>query len=89
MTPYEVFYEKKLDVSYLRTLGSLCFVHVPKETRLGRPTSGDLIGGKMASYTNLGVLVGYTETTRMVRVWNPIKHTVKNIRDVVIDESRK
>jgi hypothetical protein len=43
----------------------------------------------LVSHTNLGVLVGYTDTDRMITVYNPTKHTLKAFRDVVIDEDKR
>jgi hypothetical protein len=75
--PTEFYIPEKPDVSHLRIFGSLTYVHVPKEKRT-----------KLMSHSNLGVFVGYTDTTRMVRVYDPVKKEVKQYRDVHIDESR-
>lgn len=79
ITPFQAANGIIPDISHLRVIGSLCYTHVPKQTRQG----------KLDSHTNLGVLVGYTDTTRMVTVYNPTKHTLKVFRDVVIDEDRR
>jgi hypothetical protein len=74
-TPYETLYNVKPDVSHLRIIGSLVYTHVPKEKRL-----------KHESHTNLNIFVGYTDTERLVKVYDPHKRTVKSYKDVVIDE---
>jgi hypothetical protein len=75
-TPYEALYNVKPDVSHLRIIGSLVYTHVSKEKRL-----------KHESHTNRGIFVGYTDTDRLVKVYDPYKRTVKTYRDVVIDET--
>src|SRR5450755_1321855 len=77
-TPYEKARNEKPDVSHFRVFGSLAYTHVPKEKRT-----------KLMSHTNLGVFVGYTDTTRLVRIYNPASRTVKEYRDVVIDETKR
>jgi hypothetical protein len=75
-TPYEAFYNAKPDVSHLRIIGSLVYTHIPKEKRL-----------KHESHTNLGIFVGYTDTDRLIKIYDPLKRTIKSYRDVVIDET--
>jgi len=75
-TPYETLYNVKPDVGHLRIIGSLVYTHVPKEKRL-----------KHESHTNLNIFVSYTDTERLVKVYDPHKRTVKSYRDVVIDET--
>jgi hypothetical protein len=75
-TPYEAFYNAKPDVSHLRIIGSLVYTYIPKEKRL-----------KHESYTNLGIFVGYTDTDRLVKVYDSFKRIIKSHRDVVIDET--
>jgi hypothetical protein len=75
-TPYEAFYSMKPDVSHLRIIGSLVYTHILKEKRL-----------KHESYTNLDIFVGYTDTNRFIKVYDPLKRIIKSYRDVVIDET--
>jgi hypothetical protein len=75
-TPYEAFYNAKPDVSHLRIIKSLVYTHIPKEKRL-----------KHESHTNLSIFVGYTDTNRLVKVYDPFKRTIKSYKDVVIDET--
>jgi hypothetical protein len=43
----------------------------------------------LASHTNLGILIGYTDIDRMITIYNFIKHILKAFRDVVIDENKR
>jgi hypothetical protein len=61
-TPYEALYNVKPDVSHLRIIGSLVYTDVPKEKRL-----------KHESHTNLDIFVGYTDTERLVKVYDPFQ----------------
>jgi hypothetical protein len=75
-TPYEALYSVKPDVSHLRIIGSLVYTHISKEKRL-----------KHESHTNLGIFVGYTNIDRLIKVYDPLKRTIKSYKDVVIDET--
>ena len=77
-TPYQAINGSKPDVTNLRIIGSLAYAHVPQEKRK-----------KLDSHTNIGIFVGYTNTDRMVTIYDPIKRTVKDYRDVIIDESKR
>ena len=74
--PYEAFYNAKSDVSYLRIIKSLVYTHIPKEKRL-----------KHESHINLNIFVGYTDTNRLIKVYDPLKRTIKSHKNVVIDET--
>jgi hypothetical protein len=52
------------------------YTHIPKEKRL-----------KHESHTNLSIFVGYTDTERLVKIYDPHKRTVKSYKDVVINET--
>jgi hypothetical protein len=75
-TPYEAFYSVKPDVSYLRIIKSLVYTHISKKKRL-----------KYESHINLGIFIGYTDTNRLIKVYDPLKRIIKSYRDVVIDET--
>jgi hypothetical protein len=75
-TPYETFYNAKPDVSHLRIIKSLVYTYIPKEKRL-----------KHESHTNLGIFVGYTDTNRLIKVYDPLKRIIKSYKNVVIDET--
>jgi hypothetical protein len=74
--PYEALYNAKPDVSYLRIIGSLVYTHISKKKRL-----------KHESHTNLSIFVGYTDTDRFIKVYDPLKRIIKSYKDVVIDET--
>jgi hypothetical protein len=73
---YEALYSVKPDVSYLRIIRSLVYTHIFKKKRL-----------KHESHTNLNIFVGYTDTNRLIKVYDPLKRTIKSYKDVVIDET--
>jgi hypothetical protein len=75
-TPYEAFYNVKPDVSHLRIIKSLVYTYIFKKKRL-----------KHESHTNLNIFVGYTNINRFIKVYDPLKRTIKSYRDVVIDET--
>jgi hypothetical protein len=75
-TPYEALYSVKPDVSHLRIIGSLVYTYISKEKRL-----------KHESHTNLSIFVGYTDIDRFIKIYDPLKRTIKFYRDVVIDET--
>jgi hypothetical protein len=77
-TPYEKARNEKPNISHFRIFNSLAYTHVLKEKRT-----------KLMSHTNLGVFVGYTDTARLVRIYNPISRTVKEYRDVVINKTKR
>lgn len=74
-TPFEVWYGKKPDVISLRIFGSKVMTHVPKATRL-----------KFDSKSKQMILVGYSETTKCYRLYDPETKNVTVSRDVVIME---
>jgi hypothetical protein len=75
-TPYEAFYNAKPDVSHLRIIRNLVYTHILKEKRL-----------KYESHTNLNIFVGYTNTNRFIKVYDPLKRIIKSYKNVVIDET--
>jgi hypothetical protein len=74
--PYETLYNVKPDVSHLRIIKSLVYTHIFKKKRL-----------KHESHINFGIFVGYTDTNRLIKVYDPLKRTIKFYRDVVIDKT--
>ena len=75
MTPEEAWTGSKPSVSHLRVYGSLCSVHIPDQKR----TTLDAKSWE-------GILVGYSETSKGYRVWDPKRRTVVVARDVIIRE---
>jgi len=77
--PYEVLFNKKPMISHLRPFYTKCYVHIPKEKRAAR--------SKLDAHTLEEHLVGYTETTRMFRVYIPSQHKVDAYRQVKFEPS--
>ena len=73
-TPYKAWYGQKLDLSYLRILGCIAHLHVPKET-----------GKKLDSHTKRCILVGYS-ATNIYKLWNPEKSMVIQGQGIVFDK---
>jgi hypothetical protein len=79
-TPYEAITGQKPDITYIRTLGSLCYYLKPKEVRTQK---GDL--GKLAYKANKGILVGF-ESSNNYLVYDFDKKIVVSVRDITIKE---
>lgn len=78
-TPYEIWFNKKFNLSFLKEFGSNVSVHVVKRKRR-----------KLDSKNERGLLVGYSETTKGYRVYLPERDVVEIHRDVVfIPENEK
>ena len=77
-TPYELWHNKKPDLSHVRIFGSQVMVHIPKEKRLKWDT-------KSKKY----ILVGFSENAKGYRIYDPVKRCVTTSRDVVIQENTK
>jgi hypothetical protein len=72
-TPYEVFYNKKPDVSTLRVFGSRC--HIPKEKRT-----------KLEEHSLDGIFCGFAHRYKAYKVWIPSRHKFVTSRDVIVYE---
>jgi hypothetical protein len=75
VTSYEIWFGKKPDLSHLRVFGSQVFIHIPDERRK-----------KLDPKSMEGILVGYCDTSKAYRVWDPVTRKVKIIRDIRINE---
>jgi len=75
VTPFELWHGYKPDVSYFRVFGSPAFVHVPDEQRR-----------KLDQKAVKCILVGYCETSKGYRMWNPTARKLIISRDVAFDE---
>lgn len=78
ITPYEAYMnhvrpgiDNRPDVSHLRVLGSIAYVHIPKERRIA--------SNKFAPRAEKGVLVGF-EGNHIYRVWVPTRARNKIVR---------
>lgn len=76
-TPYEVWYQRKPDLSHVRLFGSPVMVHVPKEQRL-----------KWDKKAKPFILVGYSDTVKGYRVYDPKKNIVTEKRDIIVMEGK-
>ncbi|CAH2109181.1 unnamed protein product [Euphydryas editha] len=76
-TPYELWTNKKPDISHLRVFGSTVMVHVPKEKRL-----------KWDKKSVKCILVGYPDNIKGYRIYNPESKLITNSRDVIIIEKK-
>jgi len=75
MTPEEKFTGKKLDVSHLRVLGCIAYVHVPDEKR-----------SKLDLKTKKCIFIGYSLEQKGYRCFNPSTQKLQVSKDVVFDE---
>lgn len=75
-TPYEMWFNKRPDVSGIRIFGSKTMTLVPKEKR----QKWDKKSEKM-------FLVGYSDNIKGYRLYDPIRQKIIISRDVVIEES--
>ena len=76
VTPEESWSGTKPDVANLRVFGCPAYVLIPKEVRVG----------KLAHKTRRCVFIGYSTTRKAWRLWNPVKRSVIESRDVIFDE---
>jgi hypothetical protein len=75
VTPFQLWYGKEPDVSHLRTFGSTAFSHVPDEKRR-----------KLDPKATEGIMVGYGDSYRVYKIWDPVDRKIITSRDVVFDE---
>ena len=74
-TPYEVFHNKKPDVSTLRVFGSRCHVRIPKEKRT-----------KLEEHSLDGIFCGFAHRYKAYKVWIPSRRKFVTSRDVIVYE---
>jgi hypothetical protein len=75
--PEEAFTSKKPDVSHFKFFGSSVYVHVTKDSRK-----------KLEPTIEVGIFVGYTETTHNYRVYFPNSKMIVMRRDIKFDEGK-
>lgn len=73
-SPCDLWYNKQMDFDYFKVFGSVVYVHIPKQKRQ-----------KFDKKAEKCLFVGYSETTKGFRVYNPNKKTVTVQRDVIVD----
>ena len=76
VTPFELWFKRKPDISHLKVFGCLVFVHVPDEKRR-----------KLDSKAVEAMMVGYVEgSTSCYQIWDPTKRKLTTSRDVTFEE---
>src|SRR5205814_900105 len=75
-TPYELWHGNKPNLSHLKIIGSMAYIHVPKEKRM-----------KLDTHSHKGILVGYGGTNQY-KVWDLTKNDTVVSRDVVFIEGK-
>jgi hypothetical protein len=68
-------YKTKLKGDHLRIFGSLCYLHIPKESH-----------SKLNSKTCRCFFLGYDEQSKAFRVYDPAHRKLHISRDIVFDE---
>eukprot|EP00253_Pinus_taeda_P009781 PITA_09781 len=76
-TPKEAFSSKRLDVGHFKNFGSSVYFHVTKDAQK-----------KIEPTTELGILVGYTDTPHKYRVYSPTSRRTVVRRDLMFDEQK-
>ncbi|GJR19467.1 retrovirus-related pol polyprotein from transposon TNT 1-94 [Tanacetum coccineum] len=74
-TPYELFRERKPNVEYFYVFGSLCY-----------PTNDREDLGKMKPKADIGIFIGYSETSRGFRIYNRRTKKIMEAIHVKFDE---
>ena len=77
-TPYQLWHERKPSLSHLRLFGCIAYLHTRKEKR-GKYDPESKCQFKCQ-------FVGYCETQKGFRAWDPISRKVRIGRDIVFDE---
>jgi hypothetical protein len=76
VTPFELWHGKEPDVSHLRTFGSPAFTLIPDEKRR-----------KLDPKATEGIMVGYGDSSRVYKLWDPVTRKIITSRDVVFEEN--
>nr|GEX47906.1 hypothetical protein [Tanacetum cinerariifolium]GEX49813.1 hypothetical protein [Tanacetum cinerariifolium] len=74
-TPYELVYDKKLDLSFLRVFGALC-----------HPTNDSEDLGKLKAKANIGLFVSYPPNRKGYRIYNKRTRQIMETVHVTFDE---
>lgn len=77
-TPYELWTNKKPNLSHIRIFGSTVMMHIPKEKRR-----------KWDKKSEKCILVGYPNHVKGYRIYNLTTRTITTSRDVIIIEKNK
>ena len=68
ITPYEALFGKKPTIAHLRPFYHHCLVLIPEQARGA--------GSKLEPRSVQGHLVGYTESNKVFRIYDPVKWTI-------------
>ena len=77
-TPYEAWHGEKPKVNHLRVFGCDSYTHISKDER-----------GKLDMKARKCLLLGYGDTTKGYRLYDPVKDRVIHSRDVRFNEIEK
>jgi len=77
-TPFEVWYNYKPSLSFLKIFGNICFVHVPQINR-----------DKLDKKAMLGIFVGYSTVSKACRVYHPQTQKMAITRDIHFHEEEQ
>lgn len=76
ITPEEAWSGRKPNLQHLRIFGSIAYVHTPKSKR-----------HKLDAKSSPFIFVGYDESTKGYRVYNPLTNKAQIARDICIAEN--
>jgi hypothetical protein len=79
--PCEILFGDKPSIKYLYPFGAKCYVHVPEEKQIGT--------SKLSPRGIKYYVVGYTESSKILRLYNLQKRRVFTSRNVVFPDSTK
>lgn len=74
-TPFECITSRKPDLSHLRIIGSIAYVHIPKDMRT-----------KLDPKSFSTILVGYDQHSKAYRCFDPSTNKILISKDVIFDE---
>ena len=76
MSPHELYFERKPNLTHLWVFGNIAYVHVPDEKQK-----------KLDAKSEKCILVGYSDEQKGYKCYNPRSKQVRVSHDVVFDES--
>jgi hypothetical protein len=77
-TPFEVWYNYKPSLSFLKIFGSICFIHVPHIKR-----------NKLDNKAMPGIFIGYSAISKAYKVYHPQTQKMAITRDVHFHEEEQ
>ena len=76
-TPYELWKNKKSNISYFKIFGCKCFILNTKDNL-----------GKFDAKSDVGIFIGYSTSSKTFRVFNKRTMVVEESIHVIFDESK-